>query len=138
MVRNIVLFRRNSSGAISWSKMWGGTDSERAYTISLDSLDNIYIGGWSQSYGSRSWVILKYTSEGSFQWSKFKTGHSECRDIFIDSSDGIYATGFSGSNDFTLVKYSPLGELTNYVIFHPFFKWNLIIQLRILDVIYKI
>lgn len=104
----MILFKRNDTGVISWSKTWNGAGGERANAISLDSLDNVYIGGWSEQYGSRRWVILKYSSEGSFQWSIFKTGHSECRDIFGDSSDGIYATGFAGG-DFTLAKYSPFG-----------------------------
>jgi hypothetical protein len=106
---NIILFKCDSSGGISWNATWIEANHGRAYAINLDSLNNIYVGGHGGIYDK--WVILKFTNEGSLVWSKYESySYSECKEIFIDSSDNIYATGFSLSTDFILVKYSPSGD----------------------------
>jgi uncharacterized delta-60 repeat protein len=116
------LVKYNSSGVEQWSKTWGGTGSDRATAIALDSSGNIYTAGFTASTGLTAGLedqtLVKYDSSGVEQWSKTWGGDSTdiATAIALDSSGNIYtagqtfSTGFSsGSWDQTLVKYDSSG-----------------------------
>lgn len=69
---DIVSIKFNSLGSQQWNKTWGGIDIEESYGISIDSLNNIYIAGWIDSFNAitPNALILKCNSTGDAQWYK--------------------------------------------------------------------
>lgn len=112
---DISLVKFNSNGILQWYKTWGGSDSEGGWDLlALDSSENIYLGGGTDSFGSglSSGVVVKLNSSGDLQWDTTWGGSGEngYSGIVIDSSDNIYVAGFtdsfgSGMEDMVLIKY---------------------------------
>ena len=120
-VPDIVLFKLNASGnGMLWSTYIGGNGSDYGRSIALDSSDDIYLvgatnshdfpivnpiqssfnGGWSDCF------ILKMTSDGqSLIYSSFLGGdeYDEARDIALDVSGNVYISGYSTSTNFPVV-----------------------------------
>ena len=80
-----------------WNFTWGGINSDVAKDIVLDTSNNMYIGGFTESFGSGSSdiVSIKFDSSGIQQWNKTwgGTDYEECMGIKIDSSNNTYLTG---------------------------------------------
>ena len=84
-----------------WNYTWGGAGTDVAYAIGLDSSDNIYLTGWTESFGAldEDICILKYNTTGALQWN-YTWGGAEFDGAFaigLDSSDNIYLAGRTGS-----------------------------------------
>jgi len=92
------IWKFNNLGSLIWKIQSGGNN---AYAIALDSNKNIFIGDSSGN-------IKKYNSTPTQIWSKNHGG--EIRDIKIDSSNNIYATG-TVINNITTRKYDNDGNL---------------------------
>lgn len=111
------LSKYNSSGDLTWQRIWGGIEYDGAYSVCLDTLDNVYIVGISDSYDLMGKVvILKYNSSGILKWS----ANWSCSDtdypcdIEIDLEGNIYITGYNMVIDTTnvfLVKLNSSGDL---------------------------
>jgi len=41
-----------------WNRTWGGTEYDRAYGVATDSLNNVYLGGITASYGNGNYDIF--------------------------------------------------------------------------------
>ena len=117
---DIVLVKYNNLGEHQWNTTWGGSSGEGAYSIALDSSENIYITGFTKSFGAGSldMVLIKYNNLGERQWNTTwgGSGLEYGSGISFDSSNSIYLVGVTnsfgaGSIDITLVKYNTLGEL---------------------------
>ena len=117
---DIVLVKYNNLGEHQWNTTWGGSSGEGAYSIALDSSENIYITGFTTSFGAGSldMVLIKYNNLGERQWNTTwgGSGLEYGSGISFDSSNSIYLVGVTnsfgaGSIDITLVKYNTLGEL---------------------------
>lgn len=89
----------NSSGQFQWARSGGGSDVDAAFTLVIDSADNIYIGGYFGAYGSTTkngvfgtttlvsagaalglgdGFIASWSSSGTFRWAlstETATGH---------------------------------------------------------------
>ena len=118
---DMFLLKINSTGEILWNRSWGGIGYDECGAIALDSSENIYLAGTTDSYGAGStdMCLVKYSNDGDYLWNKTWGGVSSeyCRDIEIDQSGDIYLAGQTGSfgaggNDMCLVKYSYDG---NYI-----------------------
>ena len=109
---DICLVKYNSSGVIQWYRTWGGINDDCAYTITLDSSENIYLAGYTESFGAGDIdiVLVKYDSSGVFQWYRIwgGAGADYANSIALDSSENIYLTG-SSNTDLCLVKYNSAG-----------------------------
>ncbi|GAH81814.1 unnamed protein product, partial [marine sediment metagenome] len=46
----VFLAKYNSSGDLKWSSIWGGSDLDVGYGVVVDSLDNIYVTGYTKSF----------------------------------------------------------------------------------------
>jgi uncharacterized delta-60 repeat protein len=116
------LVKYNSSGIEQWSKTWGGTGSDTAQALALDTAGNIYVAGSTYSTGltagSGDQTLVKYNSSGIEQWSKTWGGDGLdiANALALDTAGNIYVAGFTystgltaGSNDQTLVKYNSSG-----------------------------
>jgi hypothetical protein len=98
---DIILAKYNKDGKQLWVKQIGSDNHDSAQGIDIDSQGNIYIIGYTLgeylglSYGGYDIVLIKYNSEGVFQWWR-QIGSAENDygyDIVIDPYDRIYITG---------------------------------------------
>jgi hypothetical protein len=101
---------------LSWNTFIGGTDSDNAFAISLDSSGNVYVVGDSDSTwgsplnahtgGHSDGFVAKLNSSGVLQWNTFIGGTDDdgVRAISTDSSGNLYVVGYS---------YGPWGSPLN-------------------------
>ncbi|MBA7512385.1 hypothetical protein ES705_04390 [subsurface metagenome] len=117
---DIFLLKYNSMGVLQWNYTWGGAGKEYAYGVAVDSLDNIYVTGYTSSFGTlgEEICLLKFNSMGVLQWNYTwgGAGYDFARGLTIDSSDNIYITGITESfgalnGDICLLKFNSMGVL---------------------------
>jgi hypothetical protein len=110
----IFFFLKRSANAVSeWSRLVGGTMSDVAFSITSDSLNNLYISGMTPNNpfdgqtnnGSNDAFITKYDSSGNLQWQR--TIGFEIVGVVADSSGNVY--GITSTN--ILVKWNSSGTL---------------------------
>lgn len=115
--KNVVLLKYNNSLGLEWYSIWDYNGSDTSSRIAIDSLDNIYIAGITNS-PYYDIFLIKYNSAGSLQWNytwSTKTHNitEEVLSLGIDSSDHIFLgvrTNITGSEWF-LLKYDNSGTL---------------------------
>ncbi|MCE3228195.1 MAG: hypothetical protein K0S32_2746 [Bacteroidetes bacterium] len=95
------------SGVFQWVKTFGGTDGERDNRIAVDSTNNVYVAGGfygTKTFGTTTLTstnggldifVVKYDSNGNFQWVKQAGGILDDRanGITVDQWQKIYITG---------------------------------------------
>ncbi|MBY9006965.1 MAG: hypothetical protein KGD63_09410 [Candidatus Lokiarchaeota archaeon] len=116
---DIFLLKYNSSGHLKINRTWGGESGDYGVGIVLDNSSNIYIAGYTFSYGNglRDICLIKYNSSGYLQWNKTWGGVYDdgSRDVSIDSEENIYIIGYtnyvSNTWDVCLLKYNSSGYL---------------------------
>lgn len=103
-----------------WSKTWGTASNEWASSIAVDSMDNIFIGSYTNytEDGTYDICLIKYSNSGIYEWNQTWGGEwdENALDMAIDSSDNIYLTGYTmsygaGLFDICLLKYNNSGQL---------------------------
>ena len=64
--RDMLLVKYNNLGQQQWNTTWGGADTEFGLGIALDSSENIYVSGWTESFGAGSadGILVKYNGLG--------------------------------------------------------------------------
>ena len=118
---DMLTIKYNSSGDTVWVRRYNGTQnlSDEASSITLDSLGNVYVGGYSTNIGNGSdAALLKYNSSGVLLYAKtINSGLSQadnCLDIKIDNQFNIYMAGYAGStnggNNFWVSKLNLNGD----------------------------
>ena len=114
---DMALVKYDSSGTQLWNRTWGGAYVEYGYGLALDSLNSVYISGSTVSFavGSTDIFLVKYDSQGNYQWHTMWGGiYSDGSGmITTDSSGNIYVGGATGSGtgntDMVLIKYDSSG-----------------------------
>ncbi|MHA1380768.1 MAG: SBBP repeat-containing protein, partial [Candidatus Helarchaeota archaeon] len=113
---DMVLVKFDSSGIPRWIQFWGGENDDKAYAIGIDSLDNIYIVGYTESSiyvdnCKRVIAMIKYDSLGNevdmVTWTpEGSESNSEhiAYDITISPIGFIYITGVARKK---LSEYNP-------------------------------
>lgn len=96
-----------------WIQTWKETYYSHCYTLTLDSLNNIYLGGSTHVVnGNDESCFIKYNSNGIQQfnvtWSG-SGGNDECSAIAVDSLSNIYIAGFASSKIY-LAKFNSTGN----------------------------
>ena len=119
-MHNVFLLKYSSAGVLQWQKTWGGASGDRAYGVAVDASGNVYVTGYTWSFGAGSFdvFLLKYSSAGVLQWQKTWGGTSddEGYGVAVDASGNVYVTGYTwsfgaGMYDVFLLKYSSAGVL---------------------------
>jgi len=114
---------------VNWNKSFNssGTNIDQAYSIAIDSANNVYVAGYGKNLvsgtsGSADWWLKKFSSTGvedTANWNKIfssaGTNSDYANSIAIDSSDNIYVVGngnnFAGATfqDWWLKKFNASG-----------------------------
>jgi len=115
---DIFLAKYRPDGSLVWAKSIGDFRYQAGYTITLDSLGNIYIAGiffgsldfdpgpgvtTLSSAGNEDVFIAKFSNDGDMVWAKKIGGPSNdfCNSIVLDRTGNIYLNGyFDGTSDF--------------------------------------
>lgn len=123
---DICLLKYNNSGNYEWNQTWGGEWEENVLDMVIDSSDNIFLTGYTISYGAGSFDIclLKFNNSGQLEW--FKTYGGSGTDIgwgiAIDYLDNVYVSGQfddGDESDAILIKVDNDGNfLWNYTYSH--------------------
>jgi len=120
---DLFLVKYSSSGVEQWYRTWGGSEIDGALGVAIDSYDNIYITGYTESFGSGMYdiFVVKYDSDGTQLWDEVwgKGGPDVGSSVAIDSSNNVYIGGATqvggGNKDMVIVKYNSNGvELWNH------------------------
>lgn len=122
-LNDIILTKLNSAGAIQWQRILGGSGNEEGYDLVLDSFNNTYIVGLSNSSGSvggNDILIAKYNAFGVLKWQKLLGGvaNDYGYGIALDKNGDIIITGRSfslggaGSSDAIVAKLPADGSVT--------------------------
>jgi len=115
---DMVLAKFNSLGEYQWSITWGGVGYDMGLGITNDPSNNIYITGYTTSYGVNvSLFLVKYNSLGELQWNTTWGGSAMDYGwaIALDSSNNIFVAGptssfGAGSRDIVLIKYTGIPD----------------------------
>ncbi|MFX1477046.1 MAG: SBBP repeat-containing protein [Promethearchaeota archaeon] len=116
---DLVLVKYDDSGIQQWNRTWGGTNDDFGLGVVVDSSDNVYVAGSTNSFGSGSSdiVLVKYNSLGVQQWNQTWGGiDSEyAYRVIVDKTDNLYLIGATssfgeGADDVILIKYDKFGE----------------------------
>ncbi len=95
------ILKLDGSGNVEWQKVFGGTDSDEAYSIQQTSDGGYIIAGTTASFGAGNYDywILKLDSSGNILWQKTYGGTDADFAYFIQqTADGGYiAAGYTNS-----------------------------------------
>ena len=116
---DIILLKYNSTGSLKWDTTWGGPGDEKCWRLVVDSSDNIYLTGETNSFGAVNGdiILLKYNKTGALQWNYTwgSAGNDRAEAIGLDSLGNIYIAGesnnFGTGGDICLLKYNNTGAL---------------------------
>ena len=117
--KNIVpLLTESNSVKYEWNRTWGGGDSDFAQGVATDSSGNIFLAGYTESFGAggRDMILVKYDGNGVQQWNRtWGGGDSDSGwGVVTDSLGNTYLAGHTwnfgaGYYDMVLVKYDGNG-----------------------------
>ncbi len=109
-----------SPPTLSYAKTWGGAGNDIAQTLAFDSAGNLYVSGWTGSFGvgASDVFLLKYAPSGTIVWQRTWGGEGDdvAQGMSVDATGNVYVTGHttgfgSASEDIFLVKFSSAGDL---------------------------
>ncbi len=116
--KDVFLSKFDSYGVLQWTRTWGGSGTDYAHGVAVDSSGNIVVAGGyhhtvdfdpspgidsRDSSGEVDVFVSKFDTSGTYQWIQTWGGVDGewAEDIAIDSSGSIYTTGtFYGPVDF--------------------------------------
>lgn len=113
-----LIAKYDESGVIQWQRTLGGSGYENGMQIKVDSSSNAYLIGQTQSGGQgvNDYLIAKYNSSGTLQWSRTLGGSSGDvgNGIAVDSSANVYVIGYHSFDfkpRFGFAKYNSSGAI---------------------------
>ncbi|MFW9969595.1 MAG: hypothetical protein ACFFDF_05290 [Candidatus Odinarchaeota archaeon] len=132
----VIFLKYTNSGELVWNKTWGGIDTDFAYGLEIDSDENLYITGYTSSFGAETsdLFLIKCDNEGIIHWNiTYRSdGPALGRGLAIDSLNNIYVVAnvqnLVTQND---VKVSKINSSGTYI-------WNFTYSTSKIDVGYAI
>lgn len=87
--RDAFLVKFDSDGNQIWNHTWGGTNNDYGWAVAVDINNNIYLTGFTYSFGivSGDAFLVKYDSAGNQSWNRTWGGS------FFDDSRSIVVAG---------------------------------------------
>jgi hypothetical protein len=114
MEKDVALLKFNKHAKLLWAKRWGGTDYDWATSVSVGLTGDIYVAGYTQSFGTGNGdvLLIKYNKDGKLIWSKTWGGRgiSKAQHMELDSNENIYIAG-STSQKSLILKFDKDGNL---------------------------
>lgn len=113
---DVYLVKTSSDGTLQWTKTFGGTDGDYAYSVRQTNDGGFIIAGVTFDFGTGVY-LLKTTSDGTLQWSKVYggTGGGVGYSVQQTNDGGFILTGSTGNgagySDIYLVKTASDGTL---------------------------
>lgn len=106
---DIIATRKNISGAVLWSKTFGGSSYDKSRSAIESADTNIYILGFTSSYGNGNYdlYVITLDSSGNEIWSQ------TYRDFYYDYPKGISETK-NNQISITATKQVCFGEKNNF------------------------
>lgn len=119
-LNDLFLAKFDSTGALAWSKTWGGPSEDYGYSLAQTSDNGFILVGDTASFGSgiNDVNVIRYDSVGTLVWNTVwgGSGGDLARDA-VQTADGGYAVvgnGQSygaGGHDIVLQKYNSSGVM---------------------------
>jgi uncharacterized delta-60 repeat protein len=114
-VPDVFVAKYDPHGVELWTQRWDGLthESDAAVSIAVDRDGNAYLAGSTASGGQADALLLKYNTDGDFQWQViYDGGHGD--DAFIrvavDGAGFVYVAGSAKSAsaglDYVVAKYN--------------------------------
>ena len=115
---DVFITKFDSNGILLWSSYFGGSGEDFIYGMVIDSFDNFYITGRTNSSdfptlnaydstynGESDCFVSKFSSNGLLLWSTFLGGMNVdcCTTVNLDDFDDIIVTGYTESPDFPIL-----------------------------------
>ncbi len=117
--RDFWLIKTNSNGISSWTKTFGGTDTERSHSVRQTADGGYIMAGDTRSYGSGDYDVwlVKTDSDGESEWTRtFGGAYEDCGCSVQQISDGGYiVAGYTesfgaGNSDVWLLRTDDNGD----------------------------
>lgn len=111
------VMKLNVNGRLSYSTYLGGTTSDLASGIAIDSAENIYVTGYTRSTnfpmknaqqdtarGNTDGFVTKLNANGKLSYSTYLGGREldQCNGIAVDGAGNTYVIGYTQSMDFPM------------------------------------
>jgi hypothetical protein len=118
---DICLIKYTTDGDTLWVRNVNGSGNseDKAYAITVDDQDNIYVTGYATRLTTGvDIVLIKFSSTGTRLWTQYYNGSGNSEDkayvIQVDHADNIYVGGYittpNHGTDYITIKYSPNGD----------------------------
>jgi hypothetical protein len=115
------LLKLDSNGDITWQKTYGGSNSDRLYSVRQTTDGGYIVAGRTQSFGAgeEDFWVLKIDSNGDITWQKTYGGsnHDYSYSTQQTTDGGYIVAGYTysfgvGSSDGWLLKLDSNGDIT--------------------------
>ncbi|MCB9370885.1 SBBP repeat-containing protein [Candidatus Woesearchaeota archaeon] len=109
-------FKYDTDGNEIWNVTYDGAfGHDYAYGIAVDSLENIYVTGYSRTATNYDYLTFKYDADGNEIWNvSYDTGNNDgALTVAVDTNENVYVNGKTSNGidtDYTLVKYDSTGN----------------------------
>ena len=93
------LIKTDKNGNLIWQTTFGGLDWDFANDLVLGSDNNIYVTGYTNSFGAKDGFVVKYDLGGALLWQKYYGGtqNEELRSIIKTNDNFLAAAGYTES-----------------------------------------
>jgi len=96
----------DGTGSLLWSVSYDGAghQNDLAYSVAVDSSNNIIVGGYETATGQGyNWLIFKYDPSGGLVWSRSYNSPANNNDVAygvaVDGSGNVTAAGYENRPD---------------------------------------
>lgn len=124
---NATLIKYNQNGVYQWNLTWGGQFTDEANSVCVDSLNNIYLAGFTKSLGTDIFngdaFVAKYDSSGMLIWNRTWGGseYDYASAVYVDSNENVHvvcttSSYGAGSSDVAYLRYNSTGFLESALI----------------------